>query len=694
MKRPVLVAAALLLAAWVVTSLVRDPHSPRSAEGVAVGADSHAGAEEVDADPLAAPTAVASSRAEATQRSTPGREELVVHVENDLGEPLAGADVRVTAVAPDPLIGVTGTDGRARFELPTGWSEARVRAAWRGTADGPELFGSVRFTPPLEGSPVRVVLMRNGRVSGIVIAEDGAPAAAARVRLDGVDDAEDPMEADGDGGFRLVGVRPGERTVTAESYGLVARATVDVPPGGEATGVELRFGAGGWIEGRMLTADGAGAVDRPVYVSPDGDGDRNVRTGGSGRFRMGPLAPGEYEAYGFLAGELPGDDIELLMSSLVSAPAYVKAGETTQLTLQPPSDPRPHLSGLVLRDGEPLGDAFVLAVREARSYMAGPRSGTTDAEGRFDIELSGPGRHLVLVYPAGALDASLRCSLEVPAEGLADVTLEHPTGAIVLEFEEGAPPMTRAELEPLDATLSIPQLKGARRLLQIDDPTPRFRHLAAGGYRLTVFIEELASGPYELEVAEGEVVRFPVTFERGGTLRVAFDPAAAPLPDLTLVVINQEGRPLGRTGPYHDPSDGPWTSPTLPRGSWCVLGATSDGRTGATTWAAVTRDTVTHLQMPFQEGARLTCVARRGEEAVPASFRLYDAEGREVSSLFAPRHGVELVPMRSDEGHFGPLLPGRYRAVAKSAEGESVERTVTLAAGESVTVVIGFPSGD
>ena len=86
MKRPVLVAAVLLLAAWVVTSLVRDPHSPRSAEHVAIGADSHAGTAQVDADSLAAPAAVASSRAEATQRSTPGRDELVVLVENDLGE--------------------------------------------------------------------------------------------------------------------------------------------------------------------------------------------------------------------------------------------------------------------------------------------------------------------------------------------------------------------------------------------------------------------------------------------------------------------------------------------------------------------------------------------------------------------------------------------------------------------------------
>ncbi len=561
--------------------------------------------------------------------------------------------------------------------LPDPQDARRALAHETVASDAP---ASEEKSEPINGSEL-------GVVRGRVLAADGSAAISAVVHL-----AQAPrgIPVDARGAFEARDVPLGTRLIRAESHGLNAEVRVDVASEPPADEVLLRLSPGGWIEGRMLSADGAPAPDRPVKVSPDVEDRREVRTDSNGTFRIGPLAPEKYEVYGFLQGEHRSDDIERLMAGLVSSEVRVRLGQTTEVELQPSAGPLPRLSGSVLRDGEALPNALLLVVREARSFLAGPRSGSTDTNGRFDIELSGPGRQLVLVIPRGAFDPTLRRFVDVPTEGLTDVTFDHPSATVVLELEEGGPSLARAELDPLDAAVSIAQLNGSRRMLSSAELTPRFSHLEAGRYRLTAYSETRVSGPFDVTLAEGQEVRVPIRFEEGGTLLVEIVEAAPTSTDISLLVVKEDGRPLGRPSENHDLADGPWTSPSLSPGPWCVIGATADGRAGRTAWTTVAAGAQLNAELSLQAGARLVCVARRAGEPVPASFRVFDAEGRECSTLFAPSNGIELVTTRSDEGHFGPLPPGRYRVVARRLNGTSAEQSVTLAAGKNPRLVIEF----
>lgn len=553
----------------------------------------------------------------------------------------------------------------------------------------PQSLGSARESVPSQSGEVVAVApslpaSNYGRIGGYVFASDGAPAVGAGVEIAG---SRHRTTTDGKGAFGIEDVAPGTRRLVASSFGLAARMTVELAPSQELTGVELRFNTGGWIEGRLLDAEGAAAVNRMILASPDDSGDRSIRTDANGSFRQGPLKAGDYEVMGLLTGDFETTELDTVLQGLVSVPAEVVDGETTNVLLQPDVGPRPHLAGVVMKDGKPVAKSLVFTVREARSFLAGPRSGLTDSEGRFDIELAGAGRHVVLVYEPNSVTVSLRTFFDVPNTGLVDVVLDHPSGSIVLEFEDGARVGVVARLLRLDAPIGFSALRQKRSLATSSVEEPRFDHLAAGRYRLTASSPKLASAPIEITLAENEVQRVPIALELGGTIRIDFRANPNPPEFAHLLVIDAEGRPGARPG-YHEKGGGAWESPVLRPGRWSVVCAASGERAGASTWLTVEGKSQAKGDLTLQRGARVTVQARKGGQPEPASFRLFDSEGREVTQLHVPRNGAELVSTRSDEGHFGPLVPGRYRVVAKAEGGGTSETHVDLEEGDQKRLTI------
>lgn len=168
----------------------------------------------------------------------------------DMGRPPCSGDGRF----PD-----ANTDGDGRFilePLRTGFYHLRISAEGF-LATEPELLEvDIDREPPA----MEVVLERGATLIGRVLAADGSPAAGATVRADG-ERRSPPTVTDQEGNYRLQGVEPGSRLISAQhTAGSAQRKDVQIGPG------ENRLD--------MTLEPEASEPDRPLHgrvVGPEGE---------------------------------------------------------------------------------------------------------------------------------------------------------------------------------------------------------------------------------------------------------------------------------------------------------------------------------------------------------------------------------------------------------------------------------------
>lgn len=201
-----------------------------------------------------------------TLKLSPGQTATGVVVD-DIGRPVAGAQVTVDEPAGGTHNG--STDWQGRFAIPdvTAGTELFVEALADGHSAG---------TTTMHGAPARLRLARSGTLRGRVTDEAGRPVPAFTATLlppvatpgsGPVPQQESHSFASGDGNFAWAGLPAGTWTFAVSAPGLRPRtARITIPPGGAGPTTNFHLAAGTVLRGRVMDDTGrpvAGAVLAP-----------------------------------------------------------------------------------------------------------------------------------------------------------------------------------------------------------------------------------------------------------------------------------------------------------------------------------------------------------------------------------------------------------------------------------------------
>ncbi|HEU4395560.1 MAG TPA: carboxypeptidase-like regulatory domain-containing protein, partial [Planctomycetota bacterium] len=455
---------------------------------------------------------------------------LRVLVADESGAPVAGAAVAVRRPLdgnllsgpipfepwPEAARATTAADGSAVVkDLPPGKWALRVSAP--GRARSWELFEHAGGN---EVVPRSVVLRPGHSLEGRLHLPGGEPAAGAVVAaLEWGARASASMScitttADGEGRFRLDGLRPGHHPILVRAFpGVIEPAgTVEVPA---ATPQDLWLGPRAAMEGVVSDRDRpvAGAIVRWVVTVPGTGWDSRiarveVRTDATGCYRVPHLPAGDVDFFKVrAAGFLPYPDSftprEMRNESLVQ-------GRTLR------ADAALHRGAVVrgfVRDlnGVPVRNAWVQVDTEAENrFCAEVPTAWTDAKGAYLFPSAHPGKAALRSGGSGRHsrdDGS--CAVTVPGEGEVVKDLVLIPDARVrghVRLADGTPAagfLPRVVTEPMEDGYEPTVAKGARTSesgefhMWVDRPGKGLRVVADGPGGLAA-----RSEPFDLEAGQ------------------------------------------------------------------------------------------------------------------------------------------------------------------------------------------------
>lgn len=339
------------------------------------------------------------------------------------GEPVAGVVVNARGECRGEARGVltvSSTDAAGDFRIE-GLAPGRcdLVASAEGFVPAERRGLEVPAERDLEGLVLR--LERGEVLEGVVVDEDGAPAADAMVtartdsrsgagRFGGLRD-----ETDGDGRYRLEGLAPGTYDIHAfgSLTGAQATAQVEVVAGVNRLDLRLIRKNQATVSGRVLDPDGAPVAGAAVQLSQESSSS-GVTTQGDGSFEIS-IEPGSYTATASGRGWADSDPL----------PVEVAAGQPVsglELRLRPGGAIAGRLLGVEPAD---LGRVRVRASRIGRRSFGGEAVGVVDREGSYRISGLSPGEWQVEAT-LGTRRAERSVQLD---DGLAEVVLDLDLGA-------------------------------------------------------------------------------------------------------------------------------------------------------------------------------------------------------------------------------------------------------------------------
>lgn len=364
---------------------------------------------------------------------------------------------------------------------------------------------------------VRLELLAPRRLAGRVTLE-GVPTGGVVVGLRG-EHRKVELTTDAGGSFAFGALRPGEYQLLATLGDRVAQEAVTVPRRRDVDDVTLALAAGVTVDGTVVDDTGAPIAGAKVRLDRRAPrprmGAATATTDGAGRFRFGPIAPGELELAASRDGYLPATDEEVRVAAVES--------RTVTLALQRAR----RIEGKVVdREGTPVAGAVVVASPRGQGSDV-ETSDRTGTDGAFGLDLRGGGYALQITHE---LFRPGEASVEAPARGLV-VRLEPGAGIEGEVLDEDGKPVRGAHVAVVAAA---PQQDRAARRATTD---------ARGRFRLggldpgTVFVIAQRS---MAELAATAVARVEVPPEGAAPVRLRFEAGLA----LAGTVVDPDGAPL------------------------------------------------------------------------------------------------------------------------------------------------------
>lgn len=374
-------------------------------------------------------------------------------------------------------------------------------------------------------SGVQVELEASAFIEGFVELPDGKPAAQARVRAFGADEAVS-AETGSEGGFSL-DVPPGSYQVTARQGDKTgsARTRVVVGAGMTLKDVRIRLGAATAIAGVVRQKDsGAPIADADISVIPSGDRGDVARAiaNASGQFEVGGLSPGAYDvsvqASGFKALRRTG--------------VTVLEGQRFELVAELIANGR--IEGTVVDSAkQPLAGVWIDPQRRW-GELEGASPTVTNAAGHFALDDLPPGDVYVAARRPGS-DERTRVPAKVEAGKTTQVQLQLSEEGVL----EGTVRLANGSVPTKPVTVSAHRV-GAPAFERTDVPATAegtfAMRVSAGKYQLSAWVAD------SRWVNEQEKV---VTLQAGQTQRVELEVREGKKPVL-ITVLEPNGAPSVR----------------------------------------------------------------------------------------------------------------------------------------------------
>ena len=314
------------------------------------------------------------------------RDRLTVIVATSLGEPVAGADIRLEAPGERLPVGYGQTDASGRSVIDVTPGAATVKVGHDTLRDESR---QVQLEPG--DTELRFELQPGTEIRGTVRSYDGAPLGLATVAAAteyefGAESHRTNTVSDENGAFRLTGLEPRRYNLTARSPGY-ADGGPDQPiqvGDGAVEGIEIVLERGASIVGAVtgLSPSDLNQVEIQLWrnsrlrrVSPETDGS----------FQVDGIAPGAWRAIA-VRGQ-PGSEHRITRT------VTVERG-VAETFVELPFEPGYRLTGQVFDGGEPLGNAGLRVSGRGHDHS---QSARTDREGRFEMTGLQPGAYRLTI---------------------------------------------------------------------------------------------------------------------------------------------------------------------------------------------------------------------------------------------------------------------------------------------------------
>ena len=430
-------------------------------------------------------------------------DQLTVIVTTALGEPVAGAVVRVQAEGEAMPGGYGRTDGSGRTEVDISPGPAVVSVEHEKLRDDSR---QVQLTPG--ANELRVELHPGAEISGSVRSYDGAPLGLATVEAVTVFSFDTEFRrantvSDEGGAFRITGLEPGRYILTARAPGYAdggpdEPVEIDSSP---VDGLEIVLEPGASIVG-AVTGLGPSELAQVRIGVWRNSRSRTATPDAEGSFSIEGVAPGTWRVIA-TKGD-PGAE------RTVERTVTIEQG-LTEVVVELPFERGLRLAGQVLEAGEPMVGGRLNAGNPGDRNR---QSTQTDHQGNFVFEGLKPGpNQLVISRPDFSGMEFRSIDLQTDLEGVRiDLAPAAATVAGVVVDAETGQPLDFAQLAAADAATIAALATGADNQRLVANATAAFSmnegkfelKLRENADRLLVTRQGYESVQIPLSIAPGE----------------------------------------------------------------------------------------------------------------------------------------------------------------------------------------------
>ncbi|HYG61419.1 MAG TPA: carboxypeptidase regulatory-like domain-containing protein, partial [Thermoanaerobaculia bacterium] len=591
------------------------------------------------------------------------------------GEPVTGARVEPAAQAEDdvflPFFQGTVSDAEGRYRLE-GVPDGAVRS-FAAEAEGfQRAVREVEVRPGENRLDFR--LDAGHEISGRVVDAAGAPIAGALVSTS--EPGSPFMGAEGgwgkgvrtgaDGSFRLAGVATGVHEVRAGKEGYAPGRLQAVEVAGPVQGLELRLGAAGSVHGRLTGLDLAELAGVEVSAQPLSPGAlpgyANGQVDYEGRYRVGGLTAGEWRV-----------EVQAPSGLRASGKVTVPAGGDAVLDLEFKDGFT--LTGRVLRGGEPVGEAQVVAMATDSDSHG---FSSTGPQGAFRIPGLAPGSYQVRVVNHRGLYHQETVEISGDRDLRIEISGQRVSGRVVDATDQS--PIVRARV-----SLEAEAAPGTSRAASSDDQGAfTLTDVTPGVYRIVARVDGYAPASTPVEVREAGVdgVMLALQPTEGLVLEVR-GTLGSPPPQVQVAFLDATGRSILQ-GSHSTGENGRVRLSSAPPGTWQLLVSASGYATierpvqvpSPTVAIALPRSSTLTVEAPgLPEHAVVTVTSAGGDGG--RRFRSLDWQVEDEWHV----HG--------GKAEIAGLPPGRWRVrVATPDGGQAWQAEVATVAGSPSRVVV------
>ena len=541
-----------------------------------------------------------------------------------------------------------------------------------------------------------MVLTRTATFSGTVLDPAGQPVAGAEVRAM----AHSPggrsgsVESDEHGRFTVNSVGPGTLMVNVESmhWAPSAERRLDLQPGEERSEESLHLTTGGALTGIIYNRRGEPDAGRTIGIQSSQGDAHELKSDENGRFSAQHLPPGPYqimaapESDDWMFSGPDDRDLGDVFEEVSMTMATVAQDTTVEIVLGAPPRAPVAMHGRILRNGDTVARAEIMALVENGTFLEGMRIDTADEDGRYELQLDEPGDYTFVIMGSTEHHSEVEFQVTIPEVDHHELDFEIPSGSIegrVLAHDGSSPQGAVLWIQREDGVSDLSGLIGGGAESLEEDGSFLIEDLHPGRYALTATSHEAGiSTVHDVLVDEGERssgIEVSLT-EAGRISGTVTDEAGLTVPGAQVLLRDVEGRWLFHLEAQAD-YDGNFTLERVPVGEVFVSACLQDRVSLDSAPTRVLAGEEVQVELELRTGVVLHVVLEDQDgKPMRAAVRVQNEAGHDHAGWTSPDELERIAAsgVSSTRRRVGPLPPGNYRVQATAIDGRSAAHVVTL----------------